>query len=70
MAPYGRLLLAPVEGWWPAGTRRALRALWIAVWIAVLAETTSVGTEQLALRAVLAETTSVTTELMVSPTCR
>ena len=31
MVPYGRLLLAPVEGWWPSATWRALRALWIAV---------------------------------------
>ena len=36
MAPYGRLLLAPVEGWWPLATWRALWALWIVV----LAETT------------------------------
>ena len=30
-APYGRLLLAPAEGWWPSATWRALWALWIAV---------------------------------------
>ena len=30
-APYGCLLLAPAEGWWPSATWRALRALWIAV---------------------------------------
>ena len=30
MAPYGRLLLAPAEGWWPLATWRALQALWIA----------------------------------------
>ena len=41
-APYGNLLLAPAECWWPLATWRALRALWIAVWRAVLAETTSV----------------------------
>ena len=29
--PYGRLLLAPAEGWWHSATWRALRALWIAV---------------------------------------
>ena len=29
MAPYGCLLLAPAEGWWPSATWRALRALWI-----------------------------------------
>ena len=27
MAAYGRLLLAPAEGWWPLATWRALRAL-------------------------------------------
>ena len=42
MAPYGRLLLAPMEGWWPLATWKALWALWIEVWIAVLAETRSV----------------------------
>ena len=26
-AAYGRLLLAPAEGWWPSATWRALRAL-------------------------------------------
>ena len=31
MVPYGHLLLAPVEGWWPSATWRALQALWIAV---------------------------------------
>ena len=31
MAPYGRLLLAPSQGWWTLATWRALRALWIAV---------------------------------------
>ena len=31
MAPYGRLLIAPAEGWWPLATWRALRALWISV---------------------------------------
>ena len=30
-APYGHLLLAPVEGWWPSATWKTLRALWIAV---------------------------------------
>ena len=30
-APYGRLLLAPAEGWWASATWRALQALWIAV---------------------------------------
>ena len=29
MAAYGRLLLAPAEGWWPSATWRALRALLI-----------------------------------------
>ena len=29
MAPYGRLLLAPTEGWWPLAAWRALRALLI-----------------------------------------
>ena len=28
---YGALLLAPMEGWWPSATWRALQALWIAV---------------------------------------
>ena len=28
-AAYGRLLLAPAEGWWPSATWRALRALLI-----------------------------------------
>ena len=28
MAPYGHLFLAPVEGWWPVATWRALRAIW------------------------------------------
>ena len=30
-APYGHLLLAPAEGWWPSATWRALWALWIAL---------------------------------------
>ena len=40
MAPYGCLLLAPAEDWWPSATWRALQALLIAV----LAETTYVFT--------------------------
>ena len=39
------------EVWWPVATWRALRALWVAVWRAVLAETTSVTTGLLSLRA-------------------
>ena len=31
MVPYGCLLLAPAEDWWPLATWRALQALWIAV---------------------------------------
>ena len=31
LIPYGRLLLAPAEGWYPSAIWRALRALWIAV---------------------------------------
>ena len=60
MAHYGFLLLAPAEGWWPVATWRALRALWIAVWRAVLAETTAVRTGLMSLRAA---STAVTTEL-------
>ena len=31
LLPYGHLLLAPAEGWWPLATWKALRALWIAI---------------------------------------
>ena len=58
MAAYGRLLLAPAEGWRPLATWR------IAVWIAVLAETTAVTTESCTQSVfhILAETTSVINE--------
>ena len=40
--------LAPAVSWWPSAT---WRALWIAVWRAVLSETTAVRTELPYLRA-------------------
>ena len=43
--------LAPAVSWWPSATWRALWALWIAVWRAVLSETTAVRTELPDLRA-------------------
>ena len=43
--------LAPAVSWWPSATWGALWALWIAVWRAVLSETTAVRTELPDLRA-------------------
>ena len=43
--------LAPAVSWWPSASWRALWALWIAVWRAVLSETTAVRTELPDLRA-------------------